>query len=497
MPKKTIASVDCEIPGGLSEFVSFESKASLLDWDVLLFNTSIASYSFSYEMYQGKPSLNDDRSFRLREAADHWKRELSEAFRAGKTVFVLLSEFQEVFIDTGQRQYSGTGRNRQTTRMVALFNNYQVLPIDITVTASEGRGIRLTREGELLADYWREFGDCSMYKVLIYGKIGMPLLVTTAGAKTVGSILQNRETGGALILLPYLNLFSEEFYEEEPASSPDEGSVSDKGAKDEDEEEARIVWTEKGTVFGHKLLDCLLAIDKTLREASATTPAPGWVNNQLYVLPKEAKLREELLKVESALEELATNKENLKTKIVKEGSLRRLLYEKGPPLEMAILQALQILGFRAESYRDSGSEFDAVFECGEGRLLGETEGKDNHSINVEKLRQLEMNIHEDFERDGVTEIAKGVLFGNAYRLNPLDKRGDYFTHKCMTAAKRGGTALVRTPDLFYVVQYLSEENDEEFAKKCREAILTTKGDIVTFPEIPVRSPESKVRKADD
>jgi len=82
-----------------------------------------------------------------------------------------------------------------------------------------------------------------------------------------------------------------------------------------------------------------------------------------------------------------------------------------------------------------------------------------------------------------------VLFGNAYRLNPVDERGDYFTHKCLTAAKRSGTALVRTPDLFCAAQYLSEENDEEFAKKCREAILTTKGDIVSFPEIPKRSSE--------
>jgi hypothetical protein len=110
----------------------------------------IASYIRSYSTFQGKPALSDDRSFRLREAADHWRRELSNAFRAGKTIFVLLAPLQEVFIDTGRREYSGTGRNRQTTQIVTGFNNYQTLPIETTVTASEGRAIKLTREGILL-----------------------------------------------------------------------------------------------------------------------------------------------------------------------------------------------------------------------------------------------------------------------------------------------------------------------------------------------------------
>ena len=481
MGKKTVVSVGCRIPAGLSEFVSFDSKSSLLDWDIIFFNPGITYYAFSYETYQGKPALSDDRSFRLREAAEHWKRELSEAFRAGKTVFVLLSELQEVFIDTGEREYSGTGRSRQTTRVVAPFNNYQTLPLQLAVTASEGRGMKLTPAGGLLADYWREFSQHSAYRVWISGKIGTPLVVTVAGDKTVGAILQNAETGGALILLPYLDLWSDEFFEEHE--------------EEDDEQATDIVWTEEATAFGHKLLNCLVAIDKALKRTSATTPMPEWVSAPVYVLPKEAKLREELLKVESALEELAAQKEGLRAKVVEEGSLRCLLYEKGTPLQNAILLALQLLGFQAAPYRDSESEFDVVFECPEGRLLGEAEGKDGHKINIDKLRQLEMNIHEDFEREGVTEIAKAVLFGNACRLDPLDARPGYFTAKCLTAARRSGTALVRTPDLFGVAQYLSDENDPEFARKCREAILMTEGEIVSFPEIPEVRGEFRVSEA--
>lgn len=493
MPKKKVVSVGCQIPGGLSEFLDFRVKASLLDWDIIVFNPSISHFAHAYETFQGKPSLNDDRSFQLKEASDHWKRELSEAFRVGKTVFVILSELQEVFVDTGNRQYSGTGRNRQTTHIVAPFNNYHVLPIDMTVAASTGKAMKLTREGQLLVDYWKEFGDHSTYKVLISGKIGAPALVTAAGTKTVGAVTLSRDTGGALVLLPYLDLASEEFYEESEQNSEGQESEDEEG----EDEEVNLVWTEEGTIFGHKFLNCLLAIDTLLKQASATTPAPAWASATAYVLPKEAKLREQLLSVESSIEELSATKQELKIRITEEGSLRRLLYEKGRPLEMAILQALKLLGFRAEPYRDSESEFDVVFECEEGRLLGEAEGKDNSPINVDKLRQLEMNIHEDFERDGVTDMAKPVLFGNASRLRPLDERGDYFTQKCVMAAKRSKTALVCTPDLFRVAQYLSDGIDQEFVKKCRGALFAAEGAVVAFPETLAVSCESNVRNAVD
>ncbi len=130
------------------------------------------------------------------------------------------------------------------------------------------------------------------------------------------------------------------------------------------------------------------------------------------------------------------------------------MYEKGKALEAAIIDALRLLGFKAEPFKDSESEFDVVFECDEGRLIGEAEGKDNKAVNIDKLRQLSMNIHEDLQRDEVTVPAKAVLFGNGFRLQPLGDRGDPFTEKCHSAAGTASTALVFTPDLFPPVQYL-------------------------------------------
>lgn len=127
-----------------------------------------------------------------------------------------------------------------------------------------------------------------------------------------------------------------------------------------------------------------------------------------------------------------------------------------------------------------------MFEAEEGRLIGEAEGKDTKAINIDKLRQLAMNIHEDLQRDQVSTPAKAVLFGNAYRLQSLAERGDPFTDKCHSAAATSNTALVFTPDLFRVAQFLLDQQDEDFAKRCRQCLLTTTGRAL-LPETPQRS----------
>jgi len=165
------------------------------------------------------------------------------------------------------------------------------------------------------------------------------------------------------------------------------------------------------------------------------------------------------------------------------GRLRNLLFEKGKPLEFAILDALRIIGFKVSQFDDGKSEFDAVFESKEGRFIGEAEGKDNKAINIDKLRQLALNIYEDLEHDGVESPAKAVLFGNAYRSIPIEERSEPFTTKCISAAQTSSTALVFTADLFKIAKYLSDTRDSRFATKCRKTLLGSIGKVV-FPSIP-------------
>jgi len=460
---KNILTIGVELASEDARYEGFKSKVSLLDWDIILFTPVIDDFVSYSARYQGKPNLGESESFLLKECCEHWRREIKEAFDAGKTIIVFLSSLQEVYIDTGERKFSGTGRNQKTTVIVAPYSNYKCLPLASQPLNAQGAAIKLTARGaEVLASYWSEFADVSEYQVILSASNEPACLVTRTGEKTVGAIYSSKNSSGSLVLLPAINFYPDHFTKEE-------------GQK--------AVWAPAAFKFAARMLNAIIALDKALRSSGEITPAPSWAADPAYALANERRLQVELLTAERQVEEAQKQKEDLLERLRSAGRLRGLLFEKGKTLESIIIDALVIIGFKAEPYRDASSEFDVVFESAEGRLIGEAEGKDNKAVSVDKLRQLMMNIHEDLQREEVTTPAKGVLFGNGYRLLPVQDRETAFTEKCISAARMSSTALVATADLFRVARYLSDQPDEGFAKQCRESILGAIG-CASLPEPP-------------
>ena len=283
-----------------------------------------------------------------------------------------------------------------------------------------------------------------------------------------------------MVTLPWVDLCRPEFLTRELDSDGD------------------LTWTPQAEAWGNKYVKTLKSLDTAIRNHSKSTPIPHWATDEKFKTYKETKLSGELLQIQKRIAACEMQRENIQELLAKEGGLKRLLFEQGQELEKAILDAMRLMGFSATSYRDSDSEFDAVLECPEGRCIGEAEGRDNKPINIEKMRQLEVNILEDLNRDGVEQPAKGILFGNAYRLTPPSERmSEHFTTKCVTAAQRNETALIRTCDLFDVAQALADHPDADLAASCRRAIFGTAGEIVKSPAVPstqLEKQKTKVKK---
>ena len=461
---KTILTVGCEIPGGFGEPVEIMSKASLLDGDFVLFRPTLRP-GMAYESYNGKPLYPESSSFRIQDAVAHWKRELGDALKAGKTVFLLLDKVEQAFVYTGAKEYSGTGRNRATTNMVNAVTNYDLLPLSTKFLDSEGTSIALSSGDSLLREYWQQFGDESSYRVHMTGDPKPKPLVRVKGSdRVVGGVFRYK-TGGALVALPWIDFCREEFLTEETEYSES--------------------WTNEAKAWGKKYCDALELLDKAIQSQSSATPAPQWANSEEFRTLRESALAYELNDVEIKITNLKEQQNELEAKVRDAGSLKTLLYEQGVPLEHAVLETMRLMEFEANSYRDSDSEFDVVLECPEGRCIGEVEGRDSKAIDINKMRQLEVNIHEDFARDEVSEPAKAILFGNGFRLTPPTERpAEQFTAKCVTAAARNGTALVRTTDLYEVARALANHPDADFATACRRAIFDTQGEVVIFPAFP-------------
>ena len=408
------------------ENVDLRSDRSLLDPDIIVYEPGLVK--------QSRPNTSVYSRERLR----HWKRELADALEAGKTVLVLLVKPQEGRAEDGEE-----------------INSYSTIPFpSLNFIPASGSLMRPKGDLRYLADYWFSFSTCSRFEGYLESDFSEAdvILKTDSGDRIVGAAIPRGS--GTLILAPPLI---------PPRALPNSDAM---------------------VTFRIRLSRSLVEVHRAARRGTGAAPPPDWASDPTFRLGREAVLKSGIRSTSGKIEILRTKQRSLEAKLAAVGALRRLLYEQGEQLEKVILDVLKLFGFEAEPYRDADSEFDAVFTSAEGRFLGEAEGKDRRPIDIRKLRQLTDNLEEDFARDEVEDYAKGVLFGNPHRLQPLDKRPDDFTAKCYTSAKRSKITLVRTADMFDPARYLSENDDPEYARSCREAIQQCEGEVVVFPVPP-------------
>ena len=469
-----ILSVECTVPGSTEvESVDFKSNNSLLDADIVIFSPATNNYNQDPRepQYAGQPLLSQWDSEQLRQHTRHWRSELSLALAHGKTVFLFLNDLHDLYVHTGQHTTLGTGRSTRVTNIVNPYDPYSSIPINGlvgTIHRSKGNRIKPTDKLGALSSYWKEFDNYSHYEVYL-DKVTVPTLVTQTAEKVVGGFLRSTEWKGTIVLLPLVDF---------------ELMISDR--EDQIKTKNKMSATKKAeTSVGKQFVDALIQIDKAIRVTLERTPAPQWSKEPVFSLQEESELEKEISGTTKQISELREYRKQVQEKLEAAGNLRGLLYETGKPLESAVLEALRLLEFRAENYKDAESEFDVLFVDPDGeRLLGEAEGKNDKAVNIDKLDQLNRNVQEEFTKRSDTNYSKGVLFGNAFRLTPLSERSEFFTDKCLAGAARLGFALVRTPDLFPVAKYLKEYKNAEFARKCRAEILNTNGTVVVFPTIP-------------
>jgi len=465
MSKSEVFCVGFDVPGDAFRYVSYDSEASLLDADIVLYEVGLDYYSdYGRSEYQGQPSLSSEGSVRAHRSLGHWKKQLRLAFDTGKTIFLFLRSPVEVYAHTGSQELSGTGRSQKVIHHVSLIDSYMAVPILFdSMIPAKGKKTRLTDRGRILSTYWKAVQDISSYEVYYEHKESIPLMTTKSGSKTVASLIQGK--AGNILLLPPLDFSSENFTRY-------------------DEKKGQTFWAEEALKFGHSLFSAVVEIHRSLRTGSARSPAPEWVLGSQYELPGESEATTRIETLDDEISKLHSDRAKWEDILEEESLPRCLLYESGQVLEAAIIDALRTIGFKAERYVDDESEFDIIFESTEGRFLGEAEGKETSAINIDKIQQLERNIQEDFAKDHVHEYAKGAMFGNPHRLTRPCERKHVFTEKALSASKRSGFALIHTPDLFPIVQYLKRKKDAAFSKKVRSCFKRTKGELVVFPSVP-------------
>lgn len=451
---KSIACINFEIPS-IQNSIEYSSDHSLLDYDIVVFDPALPWYD-RIDFSAGGSCMSIESTAKFSKASSHWRHELNSALASGKTVFVVLNAYKEDSAATGSTMPSKNSRNYTTT----IINNYSVIPADLRVRNARGKTISVRDSS--YKNLYESIKEITEYRVVFENSASMHTVFSARDGTAIGGVVKLKDCPGSLVLLPYFDFDNEEFTE-----------------LPHDEEE---IWSQKAIRISNALVSQLVAIDRNLKGSAEATPPPAWVEGAAK--PKSIdEIERRIAEIDAKIDELRTQRNNEAVRRTDVLEYSHLLYETGKPLERAIEKVLRLLDYKVETFRVGDLEIDHVIVGPSGRrMIGESEGKDSSAIDISKFRQLESNIGEDFEREDIDQPAKGLLFGNGFRLSSPATRAEQFTKKSLTNAGRLGSALIQTTDLYQVaIHLLDHPEDEAFKIACRLAIEETSGGIVIFP----------------
>jgi len=249
MARQRIYTVGFRLPGNVFSYIGFESRDSLRDAEIVLFQASIGNISCGRH-YNGKPLLSEYMSDSFRDYNSHWRSELQSALQAGKLVIVYLVRPLEYYHYTGDTEFSGSGNSRVTTKRVAPFSAYQSLSWLDKISTKNTNRLKLNADAEFLAPYWDEFGGASACEAVISGEFQQVLLETADDGAIAGA--QAKAFPGCLLFLPPIHFDEDKFIR--------------------DTEEAATPWTKEAIRFGKRLASALFNLQDAVRlQASGNT----------------------------------------------------------------------------------------------------------------------------------------------------------------------------------------------------------------------------------
>lgn len=426
----------------------FSSDASVFDYDVVVWDpaASFRTYMSGYEgLYQNLPSLSDNQSVQISSDARRRRAEFVEFINTGRVVVAIVRPPRQCYIDTGERRYSGTGRNRQATRIVKPFDLLSALPVaaDLAFTAASGTRIELLGDGPITR-LLRKYSDRLEYEAVMKGAPGT-LLARVPGTDREVAAIQRSQSGGYLILIPPVDL-GRDYSEGEIPDEDDDG------------------WAEDASEFQ---VDLLNAIEHLA--GGRVTSRPAWAER--YATKKQAELQalvvKQRAKVERAREALAKLQQQQEAAVARD----QLFLGTGRALELEVRDVLEMLGGEVTEPEPGRDDWKVAFP--EAKAVVEVKGV-GKSAAEKHAAQLEKWVATAMEETG--EAPKGILVVNTWREVPLEERTkEDFPNQMLAYCKSRKHCLVTGLQLFLIREEV--EAKRERAEFWRKKLLQTSGPL--------------------
>ena len=390
----------------------FSARISLLDYDAIVINTDFLIHRYtssSVDSFQNKACLSEYNSAQIVEDFNKIKGQIEELLKQGRNVFVLMGNNDNCYIYTGEKQYSGTGRNARQTNIVREFDSYSFLPVKLKVTEVVGEQIDICCSSPY-REFFTNTRDCYYYASYFSVAENSMILGKIKGTdKAVAAVIPYGS--GKIVLLPKI-------YEEEEYHTKD-------------------TWKENGK----KYLDSLFELNRRLSISDEEMDLPEWVN-KIYILDEKAKLKKQNT-IENKIAKLQEDLENERAAIQEVQKYKLLLTSSGSVLEEIVKQVLTELGFALLEAEKGRS--DIVAKYGENAIVAEVKGV-TKSAAEKHAAQLEKWVAQYVEENEV--LPKGMLIVNGFCDTPLNERlEDVFPKQMLKYCVARGHVLLTSTQL--------------------------------------------------
>lgn len=426
---------------------AFEYDAVLLDLTELL-----AGYQRDVwnRTYRGLPNISDDDSARLEADIDRRRQEFLEYLRGGGLLICFTPPPVNCYIDSGQREHSGTGRNQSTTKLVKDCNLHRILPVSFLTQAGSGQTV--TWVGGERDSLLRPIAQLKLrYQAYVTGETepeSSPLFTAGRSGRAVG-LAVHTGGGGLLVFTPHLD------YE----------STEDEQALDRD------------------FLEIIRSV-VVARRSNSGAVVPSWFGT--IELPGEAATREALSAIDTRLAELTLDRDSAVKAVADAAAPKNLVAAAGDPLRIAAIDALRQLGCRIIEEADAGRR-DILIEWSGMPAVVEVKGLSG-SAAEKHAAQLEKWVGEYLAEHGVTP--KAILLVNGFKdVSPTERLDPVFPSQMIPYSTKRDHALVTT------VQLLSATlEDADRRSEFMDVVFGTSG-VVDWPVAEILAPNSILTEA--
>jgi hypothetical protein len=422
--------------------IQFRSTLSLLDYDLAIIDLAGALLEYRTEpfapTYMGLRCLDDDDSVNLKRDIARRRSEILEMVQLGRQVVVITPPPTTCYVATGKREFSGTGRNRQTTRLIAEKSLLDTIPAKFTTREARGSALQFVGP-QSFAPFWKRNRSHLVYRAVFDDPPGQPILEVTGTGKVVSAFVLE-PGGGVLLFLPDI----------------DDSALGVSASRRANRE----------------YIDGLM---ESLAQLHGPSEAlPDW--SAEFFVPGERVNAADLQAVEGDVATLLIRRDEVQLSLERLRSMKYLVTGTGAQLERVVRLTFERLGAIVDEAPSGRSDLRLRF--GNVRAVVEVKGKAGSAAEADAA-QLEKWVATELEISGA--VPKGILVVNAFRDRPLrDRNQPVFPDQMLPYSLKRGHCLIAGWQL--LAAYVEAEGNPEAVDSIVSELLATEGQFARYAD---------------